>query len=88
MPGKRTPERPSIYVKDFEGRFLETSEEFYKREAEQCLLMDDASAYLKRVSDWVLSSETILTPLFRLRIVSLKSKRAVPTISCLAQLHP
>jgi cullin 3 len=49
QPGKRTPERPSIYAKDFEGRFLETSEEFYKREAEQCLITDDASAYLKRV---------------------------------------
>ncbi|KAI5452911.1 hypothetical protein NCC49_006448 [Naganishia albida] len=49
--GKRTPERPSIYVKDFEGRFLEASEEFYRREAEECLLTDDASSYLKRVED-------------------------------------
>lgn len=49
-PGKRTPDRPSVYAKDFEGRFLKTSEEFYKLEAEQCLLTDDASAYLKRVS--------------------------------------
>ncbi|GHJ85109.1 hypothetical protein NliqN6_1511 [Naganishia liquefaciens] len=49
--GKRTPERPSIYAKDFEARFLKTSEEFYKLEAEQGLSTDDASAYLKRVEE-------------------------------------
>ncbi|KAJ9119446.1 hypothetical protein QFC24_005679 [Naganishia onofrii] len=48
-PGRRSPERPSIYVKDFEGRFLETSEAFYMREAEENLATDDASGYLTRV---------------------------------------
>ncbi|KAJ9117605.1 hypothetical protein QFC22_004455 [Naganishia vaughanmartiniae] len=48
-PGRRSPERPSIYVKDFEGRFLDTSEAFYTREAEENLLTDDATILDKKL---------------------------------------
>ena len=42
----------SVYAIDFEGKFLETSEDFYNLEGQNLVAKCDAPEYMKKVRTW------------------------------------